>query len=199
MGAPGMPGAPGVPFFPGGPPAPFGQPTAQQVPGQNPSPFQPQVVPSAPIAPGSLPGQPPAGTNPAVALIRDMLTRPNPRGLAAIQVATGSQQSTGVAGIAGVASKKEAEGIMVYNDRTKYNEWEFLYDARLEQAATAQAQGAAQQTQGTAQQTQGAGQPGTSGSTVFPGNGSIPRQGRGGGITPFPMPGGVPQPQAPRR
>lgn len=33
-------------------------------------------------------------------------------------------------GIAGVASTAEAESIMVYNDRTKYNEWEFVYDFR---------------------------------------------------------------------
>ncbi len=33
-------------------------------------------------------------------------------------------------GIAGVASKLEAQGIKVYNERTKYNEWEFVYDPR---------------------------------------------------------------------
>jgi hypothetical protein len=33
-------------------------------------------------------------------------------------------------GIAGVASTLEAEGIKAYNDRTKYNEWEFIYDPR---------------------------------------------------------------------
>jgi hypothetical protein len=200
-----------MPYFPGGPPVSFGQPPAQQAPGQNLSPFQPQVVPGVPVAPGSLPGQPATPTNPALEMIRNMLTTPNPRGLAAIQVAPGNQQSTGVAGIAGVASK----GIMVYNDRTKYNEWEFSR-CRLEQAAMAQIQGAAQQTQG-------AGQPGTDGSGVFPGDGSNQRRGpgmggpgqgpgrgfgggggfgsggRGGGMTPFPMPGGAPQPQAPRR
>jgi hypothetical protein len=31
-------------------------------------------------------------------------------------------------GIAGVASKFEAEGIMVINDRTAINEWEFIFD-----------------------------------------------------------------------
>ena len=145
-----------------------------------------------------------------------MLTTPNPRGLAAIQVANSGQQSTGVAGIAGVASKREAEGIMVYNDRTKYNEWEFLYDVRLDQAAMAQAPSAGQPGQGVTQ-------PGAGGPGAFPGDGSNPRRGRGmsgpggpgsgmgpgrgGGVTPFPMPGGfgnfppggAPQPQAPRR
>jgi hypothetical protein len=33
-------------------------------------------------------------------------------------------------GIAGVASKFEGAGIKVYGDRTKYNEWEFIYDVR---------------------------------------------------------------------
>jgi hypothetical protein len=32
-------------------------------------------------------------------------------------------------GIAGVASKLEQEGIKIYNDRTAYNEWEFVYDS----------------------------------------------------------------------
>jgi hypothetical protein len=30
--------------------------------------------------------------------------------------------------LAGIASKMEQEGIMVYNDRTAYNEWEFVFD-----------------------------------------------------------------------
>jgi hypothetical protein len=32
------------------------------------------------------------------------------------------------AGLSGVASKREQEGIKTYNKRTKYNEWEFVYD-----------------------------------------------------------------------
>jgi hypothetical protein len=31
-------------------------------------------------------------------------------------------------GIAGVASKREQEGIKIYNTKKKYNEWEFVYD-----------------------------------------------------------------------
>lgn len=31
-------------------------------------------------------------------------------------------------GVAGVASKRELEGIKIYKDRKKYNEWEFVYD-----------------------------------------------------------------------
>ena len=37
-------------------------------------------------------------------------------------------------GIAGVASTAESEGIKIYNERSKYNEWEFVYDFRKEQA-----------------------------------------------------------------
>jgi hypothetical protein len=31
-------------------------------------------------------------------------------------------------GIAGVASTAEGEGVKVYNDRTLYQEWEFIFD-----------------------------------------------------------------------
>ena len=31
-------------------------------------------------------------------------------------------------GIAGVATTAEGEGVKVYNDRTLYQEWEFIYD-----------------------------------------------------------------------
>ncbi|HWR54506.1 MAG TPA: hypothetical protein VN428_25585, partial [Bryobacteraceae bacterium] len=36
----------------------------------------------------------------------------------------------GGGGIAGVASKSEEAGIKLYNERSKYKEWEFLYDPR---------------------------------------------------------------------
>jgi hypothetical protein len=39
-------------------------------------------------------------------------------------------------GIAGVASKREQEGIKTYGDRTKYNEWEFVYDISKDKART---------------------------------------------------------------
>jgi hypothetical protein len=39
------------------------------------------------------------------------------------------------AGIAGVASKDEHEGIKVYNEKTKHNEWEFIYDYGKESTA----------------------------------------------------------------
>jgi hypothetical protein len=76
------------------------------------------------------PAQPPTGTgasNPALEMIRKILTTPRPGGLAQAQ---GQQAFTFGAGIAGVASKAEADSIIVYNDRSRYNEWEFIYDLR---------------------------------------------------------------------
>ena len=55
------------------------------------------------------------------------------------------QQNVIGAGIAGVASKKEAESIKTVNDHTKYNEWEFVYDITKDptrQQGAAGAQGA---------------------------------------------------------
>lgn len=42
----------------------------------------------------------------------------------------GGGMNFGGGGIAGVASKSEEEGIKLYNERSKYKEWEFLYDPR---------------------------------------------------------------------
>ena len=111
-----------------------------------------------PNMPGGQPGQPglptaPNGTpNSATQMISDILTRPNPAGYAAALRAQGMQPpqvggspgmtGPGVAGatvgsgvmagggdgIAGIASAAKLEGIMVYNDRTAYNEWEFIFD-----------------------------------------------------------------------
>lgn len=75
-------------------------------------------------------GQQPISTNPAVAnQIMNMITRPTGRG-PTTGTGMGALGSTLGAGIAGVASKYEAEGIKLINERSKYNEWEFLYDAR---------------------------------------------------------------------
>jgi hypothetical protein len=65
----------------------------------------------------------------AAKMINDILMKPNPRGLAAVQGAQGNLMG---GGIAGVASTAESDAIMVYNDRSKYNEWEFIYDPTKE-------------------------------------------------------------------
>ncbi|MBI2688857.1 MAG: hypothetical protein HYX27_21345 [Acidobacteria bacterium] len=87
-----------------------------------------------------VPGTSPQGiaVNPATSMIQQILTRPNPQGLANIQGGAGAGQAIG-GGIAGVASKYDAEGIKVYNDRTNYKEWEFVYDQSKDQK-TAQGQ-----------------------------------------------------------
>ncbi|MDE3160568.1 MAG: hypothetical protein KGM92_17525 [Acidobacteriota bacterium] len=64
-----------------------------------------------------------AGPDPAVSMINNSLTNPQQ---APAPAPAGGQQFGG--GIAGVASKSESPSIMVYNDRTQYNEWEFIFD-----------------------------------------------------------------------
>lgn len=82
-----------------------------------------------PAMAGPMTGQGTTGVNvnPATDMIRKLLTTPNPQGLAA---AMGAQQSQGLGGgIVGFASKVDREGIKIYNEKTNYKEWEFVYDA----------------------------------------------------------------------
>jgi hypothetical protein len=120
---PGQPGQPGLPFS--------GQP------GQ---PGQPGMIPGAPPGMGTSPaGMTPSGptdgsaagpgATPVPGLINNMLRNPP------AQNTLGGGAMTIGGGIAGVASKMEAQGIMIYNDRKKFNEWEFIYDPRKEMAA----------------------------------------------------------------
>jgi hypothetical protein len=76
------------------------------------------MTPAGGLAPGT--------PNDAQKMINDILTRPRPGGLPA-QGAQPIGQTIG-GGIAGVASNADEEGIKVYNERTNYKEWEFLYD-----------------------------------------------------------------------
>ena len=73
--------------------------------------------------PGATPGAP---NQTAADLIGRILTTPRPGGMPNSQGQIGGQTIGG--GIAGVASTAEGEGIMIYNDRTKYQEWEFIFD-----------------------------------------------------------------------
>lgn len=85
---------------------------------------------------GPIPGQPGMGgaggiaVNPATQMIQQILTRPNPQGLAGLQNGMGTQAMGG--GIVGVASKHDAEGIKIYKEKTNYKEWEFIYDPSKE-------------------------------------------------------------------
>ncbi len=142
-GLPGPYGQPGAPSFgaitiaPGAAPNQPGAPAYSIQPGVG---GAPQPGSATFPQPGYQPVPEQAAQNPALQIIRDILTKPRPGGLAGIQqqgVAGGQQQVLG-GGIAGVASTLEAEGIMVYNERTKYNEWEFVYDIRKDPLKMAQ-------------------------------------------------------------
>lgn len=158
-GSPGIPGAPGMPGAAG----PSGL-------GALPSGVAIQQNSLNPLngAPGGAPqaGGPPNGV---ANMLNQILTSPRPggiNGLGGVQGATaqgttstspapggsspmGSTPTTPGpapvgAGIAGVASKREQKGIKSYNDHTKYNEWEFVYDISKEvQTAQQNAMGAA--------------------------------------------------------
>jgi hypothetical protein len=91
------------------------------------------VPPGFPTNPGGV-GLPPGGGQPgfpmnpqaqsaAAGIIGGLLTQPRPGGM------PGGMGPTIGGGIAGVASKFEAEGIMVINKRTAINEWEYIFDA----------------------------------------------------------------------
>ena len=106
----------------------------QPLPGQPGPPVNSQMggVSPYPIAPGSNgmpPGFPQPGTvagqgNAAADMIRNILTTPRPNGMPLTN--PGAQTIGG--GIAGVATNAEGEGVKVYNDRTLYQEWEFIFD-----------------------------------------------------------------------
>src|SRR5439155_19904202 len=79
---------------------------------------QPGMTPAAGMGPNT--------PTDAQKMITDLLTRPRPGGLPT-QAGQAQGQTIG-GGIAGVASSADAEGIKVYNERTNYKEWEFIYD-----------------------------------------------------------------------
>jgi hypothetical protein len=73
---------------------------------------------------GMPPGFPQAGGADARRMIEDLLKKPRPGGMPTSN--PGGQTFGG--GIAGVASTAEGEGVKVYNERTLYEEWEFIFD-----------------------------------------------------------------------
>ena len=109
---PGFPPTGFSPQFPGAPPSFPGAPVAP-----------PTVAPVQQPQNATFPGSP--GQNAATQMIQNILTNPRPA-TGAAPAQPGGQQIGG--GIAGVASTAESPGIMIYNDRTKYNEWEFIFD-----------------------------------------------------------------------
>jgi type II secretory pathway pseudopilin PulG len=73
----------------------------------------------APAAPGGQPGEPPAGGTPA----------------AAISTPVSGGPTFGGGPIVGVASTSKQASIRVLNDKDHYNDWEFVYDPRLDLTA----------------------------------------------------------------
>jgi len=114
----------GVSAFPGIPSSPFNPGSPQSGSGSDDPTSQSGAQQQYPQS-GTNPSQP--GTNQAAAdLLRNLLTSPRPQSSAQAGLAGGS--SIAVGSIAGVASKVEKHSIKVYNQRQKYNEWEFIYD-----------------------------------------------------------------------
>jgi hypothetical protein len=197
---------------PTGPPPP-GTIVAPQFGNQPPMPIVPGMVAVAPgqaggaypttvtAAGGSQTTQP---ANPAIPMIQQLLTSPNPRGMATAFQPAGGQQPLQVGGIGGVASKLESESIKIYNDRSKYNEWEFIYDPRQDRAANVAAMPGNQQNRapnmpgpsGPLTGPQGPNQPGPQGpGTGFPPGMNMPGGPPNFGGQPGFGPGGTPQPQ----
>jgi hypothetical protein len=195
-GIPGIPGQPGLPGMPGQPGASSGGQPAQQpctvyigtcpttpavsgqqagqpgVAGLPPQPGNPMNSQGFGGGSGAVPGTPGANTA-AANMINNLLTQPRPGGMP-----TAMPGATIGGGIAGVASKYEAEGIMVINERTAINEWEYIFDQSKYRAPPNPVSG----TVGTPQQPMGAGGgtstpgaspagPGMGGSGIGPGGG----------------------------
>jgi hypothetical protein len=108
------------------PTTPFSQLGAPPSPAQPPA--QPQItIPSQPQAPlqaqaGTQPAVGAGGANPATQFINNQLFSPSTAG-----AAPGATGSAGP-GIAGVASLHKGPSIKSYQKRTKYQEWEFVFD-----------------------------------------------------------------------
>ena len=139
------------------------------------------AVPTFPIqGPGantsSFPGSPqggvpggPVAPNQAINMINNMLTQPRPAPNPT-NTMNSSMPAGGVA-LAGVASKYEGPSILVYGERQRYNEWEFIFDLKENRLGGQQVGGP------------GMGGPGAGG----PGRGG-PGIGGPGGIGPPPPP-----------
>jgi type II secretory pathway pseudopilin PulG len=121
---------------------------------------------------------------------------------------SGNNQSApmGRGGLMGVASKSKDESIRIYNGRTHYNEWQFVYVAQTQAPGQGAAGPGGQPQRGGNQGPGGAGgvggRPGGPGGSSGPGNG---RPGGPGGNSPFGRPfggsgsGGGSPPQTPGR
>ncbi len=109
--------------------------TPQQYPGQPVNPqnggfpptaygTNPQLRPASPGAAGAPGTNVGAQSDAARAMLQQALFGPRPGG----PPGTVAQGQVMGSGIAGFASTADEEGIKVYNDRTNYGEWEFVFD-----------------------------------------------------------------------
>lgn len=119
----------------------------------------------------------------------------------------GQTASMGRGGVTGVASKSKDESIRIYNGRTHYNEWQFVYTVQTTAPGQGAAQGGQPQRGGQNQGPNGAGGVGGGQRNGGPGRGS-PFGGRQGGRGNAPQSpfggggfggGGFPPPPAPGR
>jgi type II secretory pathway pseudopilin PulG len=118
--------------------------------------------------------------------------------------AFGQTPSTGRGGVMGVASKSKDTSIRIYNGRTHYNEWQFVYTAQTAAPGQGAGPGGQPQRGGQNQGPNGAGGVGAVGGGRDGGRGrggpfGGPQGGRGGspGSGGFPG-GGFPPPQTPQ-
>jgi hypothetical protein len=175
-----IPNQPGSiqPVTPGSIPVP-------QFPNQPQNPNQPNApgilpgfgAPGAGIPPGA-PGAPGGAPNQAINLINNLLTTPRQP-----PTTVGNQPAAGGGGLAGVASVYKGAAIKSYGDRTKYQEWEFVFQLNPQGTLQAPQGGGPNGPQGPNGPNGGPGTPGTPGGPgASPGN-TGPAGGPSSGIT----------------
>lgn len=120
-------------------PGAFGRPLGEP-PGQNSAFQRPGSQPAR--GPAGRSGQPPgnpaqlAAGSGAAQMINRLLTTPRAGGPPGLQGAQAPPQAASFErGIAGVASTREEPGVKVYGGKSRYNEWEFVFDYRKDSEA----------------------------------------------------------------
>jgi hypothetical protein len=149
--------------------------------GQNPQIYNPAFgFPGNPLAPNvpqtgtAQAGVAPSQLNPALQTINGQLSSPTAAPAAPLTNAQMANSSQMAPGIAGVASKFDGASIKVYNKRSKYKEWEFVFDPSTATTNAVPAGGQAAAGQNGLQNGQATGANG--GAFSIPGFGSAPGQ-----------------------
>lgn len=140
------------------------------------------------------PGAPTGGGSPATGRGGTGQSQPSTGSGAVIAPQAAGGRGGGPGGIMGVASKSKEASIRLYNGRSHYNEWQFLYVAQVQQAG-GPGRGQRGRGQGPGPQQPGIGGPNRGGPGRPGGPGPTPTPfGVPGGRQPFPSPGGQPFP-----